>query len=174
MDTDIVKKRAKIILPILVFMAILSFISAISFMALGEFYSNAVGVSIIPILIGIFLIYEIIRIKTIIPPEPADILAFGKYGILSTLYWYNQSGVWRNNKKIFSWSDVSDILIIRTWTETGKSKNSIAFTAGEFTTYTFGLVRFVMKNGEYIDIDRVVDPETVVSFIKRMYLKSNL
>jgi hypothetical protein len=173
MDTDIVKKRMRIALPILGFMTFLSFISAIYIMSMGKFYSNAIAGGTIPILIGIFLIYEIKRISTIIPPEPADILTVGKYGILSTLYWYNQSGVWKNNKKIFAWSDVSDIFIMRTWTETGTSKNTIAITAGEFSTYTFGLVRFVMKNGQYIDIDRVVDPEKTVSFIKKMYLKSN-
>jgi len=168
MDTDIVKKRARIIIPVLVFMVFLSFISAIPFIALGNTVSG-----IISILIGIFLIYEIKRIKSIIPPEPADILSVGKYGILSTIYWYNKSGVWKNNKMIFTWSDVSDVFIIRTWTETGRSSRTILSTTGEFLTYTFGLVRFVMKNGEYIDIDRVVDPETVVSFIKKMYLKSN-
>jgi len=168
MDTDIVKKRARIIIPVLVFMVFLSFISAIPFIALGNTVSG-----IISILIGIFLIYEIKRIKSIIPPEPADILSVGKYGILSTIYWYNKSGVWKNNKMIFTWSDISDVFIIRTWTETGRSSRTILSTTGEFLTYTFGLVRFVMKNGEYIDIDRVVDPETVVSFIKKMYLKSN-
>jgi hypothetical protein len=168
MDTDIVKKRARIIVPVLVFMVFLSFISAIPFIALG----NTV-LSVISILIGIFLIYEIKRIKSIIPPEPADILSVGKYGILSTIYWYNKSGVWKNNKMIFTWSDISDVFIIRTWTETGRSTRTILSTTGEFLTYTFGLVRFIMKNGEYIDIDRVVDPETVVSFIKKMYLKSN-
>lgn len=168
MDTDIVKKRARIIVPVLVFMVFLSFISAIPFIALG----NTV-LSVISILIGIFLIYEIKRIKSIIPPEPADILSVGKYGILSTIYWYNKSGVWKNNKIIFTWSDISDVFIIRTWTETGRSTRTILSTTGEFLTYTFGLVRFIMKNGEYIDIDRVVDPETVVSFIKKMYLKSN-
>ncbi|MCC5447233.1 hypothetical protein [Candidatus Nanobsidianus stetteri] len=168
MDTDIVKKRARIIIPVLVFMVFLSFISAIPFIALG----NTV-LSVISILIGIFLIYEIKRIKSIIPPEPADILSVGKYGILSTIYWYNKSGVWKNNKMIFTWSDISDVFIIRTWTETGRSTRTILSTTGEFLTYTFGLVRFIMKNGEYIDIDRVVDPETVVSFIKKMYLKSN-
>jgi len=161
MDTDIVKKIARIIMPVLVFMIFLSFI-------LGNTVSG-----IILILIGIFLIYEIKRIKSIIPPEPADILSVGKYGILSTIYWYNKSGVWKNNKIIFTWSDISDVFIIRTWTETGRSTRTILSTTGEFLTYTFGLVRFVMKNGEYIDIDRVVDPETVVSFIKKMYLKSN-
>jgi hypothetical protein len=174
MDTDIIKKRARMILPVLGFMAFLSFVSAIYIMFIGKFYSNAIVGGIIPILIGMFLIYEIIRIRTIIPPEPADILAVGKYGILSTLYWYNQNGVWKNNKKIFEWSDVSDIFIIRTWTETSTSKNTIAVTAGEFSTYTFGLVRFVMKNGNYIDIDRVIDPEKTLSFIKKMYLKSGL
>jgi hypothetical protein len=149
-------------------MVFLSFISAIPFIALG----NTV-LSVISILIGIFLIYEIKRIKSIIPPEPADILSVGKYGILSTIYWYNKSGVWKNNKMIFTWSDISDVFIIRTWTETGRSTRTILSTTGEFLTYTFGLVRFIMKNGEYIDIDRVVDPETVVSFIKKMYLKSN-
>jgi len=168
MDTDIVKKRARIIIPVLVFTVFLSFISAIPFIALGNTVSG-----IISILIGIFLIYEIKRIKSIIPPEPADILSVGKYGILSTIYWYNKSGVWKNNKMIFTWSEVSDVFIIRTWTETGRSTRTILSTTGEFLTYTFGLVRFVMKNGEYIDIDRVVDPETVVSFIKKMYLKSN-
>jgi len=168
MDTDIVKKRARIIIPVLVFTVFLSFISAIPFIALGNTVSG-----IISILIGIFLIYEIKRIKSIIPPEPADILSVGKYGILSTIYWYNKSGVWKNNKIIFTWSEVSDVFIIRTWTETGRSTRTILSTTGEFLTYTFGLVRFVMKNGEYIDIDRVVDPETVVSFIKKMYLKSN-
>ncbi|PVU71695.1 hypothetical protein DDW05_00125 [Candidatus Nanobsidianus stetteri] len=168
MDTDIVKKRARIIVPVLVFMVFLSFISAIPFIALG----NTV-LSVISILIGIFLIYEIKRIKSIIPPEPADILSVGKYGILSKIYWYNKSGVWKNNKMIFTWSDISDVFIIRTWTETGRSTRTILSTTGEFLTYTFGLVRFIMKNGEYIDIDRVVDPETVVSFIKKMYLKSN-
>jgi len=168
MDTDIVKKRARIIIPILGFMAFLSFISAIPFIALGN---TVLGV--IAILISIFIIYEIKRIRSIIPPEPADILAIGKYGILSTLYWYNKSGVWKNNKMIFAWNDVSNILIMRTWTETAISKNTIAVTARELTTYTFGLVRFVMKNGEYIDIDRVIDPETVVSFIEKTYLKSN-
>jgi len=168
MDTDIVKKRARIIIPVLVFTVFLSFISAIPFIALGNTVSG-----IISILIGIFLIYEIKRIKSIIPPEPADILSVGKYGILSTIYWYNKSGVWKNNKMIFTWSEVSDVFIIRTWTETGRSSRTILSTTGEFLTYTFGLVRFVMKNGEYIDIDRVVDPETVVSFIKKMYLKSN-
>jgi len=148
-------------MPVLVFMIFLSFI-------LGNTVSG-----IILILIGIFLIYEIKRIKSIIPPEPADILSVGKYGILSTIYWYNKSGVWKNNKIIFTWSDISDVFIIRTWTETGRSTRTILSTTGEFLTYTFGLVRFVMKNGEYIDIDRVVDPETVVSFIKKMYLKSN-
>jgi hypothetical protein len=169
MDTDIVKKRAKIIIPVLVFMVFLSFISAIPFIALGNTVSG-----IISILIGIFLIYEIKRIKSIIPPEPADILSVGKYGILSTIYWYNKSGVWKNNKMIFTWSDISDVFIIRTWTETGRSSRTILSTTGEFLTYTFGLVRFLMKNGEYIDIDRVVDPETVVSFIKKMYLKSKI
>jgi hypothetical protein len=168
MDTDIVKKRAKIIIPVLIFIVFLSFISAIPFIALG----NTV-LSIISILISIFLIYEIKRIKSIIPPEPADILSVGKYGILSTIYWYNKSGVWKNNKIIFTWSDVSDVFIIRTWTETGRSTRTILSTTGEFLTYTFGLVRFIMKNGEYIDIDRVVDPETVVSFIKKMYIRSN-
>ena len=168
MDTDIVKKRARIIIPVLVFTVFLSFISAIPFIALGNTVSG-----IISILIGIFLIYEIKRIKSIIPPEPADILSVGKYGILSTIYWYNKSGVWKNNKMIFTWSEVSDVFIIRTWTETGRSSRTILSTTGEFLTYTFGLVRFVMKNGEYIDVDRVVDPETVVSFIKKMYLKSN-
>jgi len=177
MDTDIVKKRVRIALPILGFMAFLFLVFAIYVMFIGKFSSNAIGGGIILILIGMIPAYGIKRIRTIIPPEPADILAVGKYGTLSTWHWYNQSGVWKNNKKIFAWSDVSDIFIMRTWTETStpiKTYTIADAAAGKPSTYTFGLVRFVMKNGKYIDIDRVVDPEKAVSFIKKMYLKSSL
>jgi hypothetical protein len=119
-------------------------------------------------------IYGIKRIITITPPESADVLAVVKNGILPTWYWYNWSGVWKNNKKIFAWSDVSDIFIMKTWTETStpiKTNNNADTDAGKSYTYTVGLIRFVMKNGEYIDIDRVVDPEKLVYFMKKMYLK---
>ena len=143
-------------------------------MFLEKFSSNAIKWGIITILISMILIYGIKRIITITPPEPADVLAVEKYGILPTWYWYNQSGVWKNNKRIFSWSDVSDIFIMKTWTETStsiKTHNTVDAATVKTSTYTFGLIRFVLKNGKYIDIDGIVDPEKVVSFIKKTYLK---
>jgi hypothetical protein len=83
-------------------------------MFLEKFSSDAIKWGIIIILISMILIYGIKRIITITPPEPADVLAVEKYGILPTWYWYNQSSVWKNNKRIFSWSDVSDIFIMKT------------------------------------------------------------
>lgn len=146
-------------------------------MFLEKFSSDAIKWGIIIILISMILIYGIKRIITITPPEPADVLAVEKYGILPTWYWYNQSGVWKNNKRIFSWSDVSDIFIMKTWTETStsiKTHNTADAATVKTSTYTFGLIRFVLKNGKYIDIDGIVDPEKVVSFIKKTYLKSSL
>ncbi len=174
MDTDIIKKRERLSLLILGFVAFLILVFNIFVMFIMGFSSDAIKYGIILILISMILIYGIKRIITITPPEPADVLAVVKYGILPTWYWYNRNGVWKNNKKIFSWGDVSDIFIMRTWTETSKSikTDTTANDASEKTsTYTLGLIRFVMKNGEYIDIDRVVDPEKVVFFIKKTYLK---
>ena len=86
MDTDIVKKRVRVALPILGFMAFLFLVFAIYVMFIGKFSSNAIVGGIIPLLIGMIPIYGIKRLRTIIPPEPADVLAVVKYGTLSTWY----------------------------------------------------------------------------------------
>jgi len=174
MDTDIIKKREKMALIILGSMAFLYLFSAIYFMFIWNPSNNNIVENIIIILIGMIPFYIIKRIVTITPPEPADILAVKKNGTLQIWYWYSQSGVWKNSKKIFAWSDVSDIFIMRTWIETNKSTNTNT-TADNIiektSTYKFGLIRFVMKNGNYINIDGVADPEKVVYFIKKVYLK---
>ena len=162
MDTDIIKKRERVALLILGFVTFLILVSTIFVMFLEKFSSDAIKWGIIIILISMILIYGIKRIITITPPEPADVLAVEKYGILPTWYWYNQSGVWKNNKRIFSWSDVSDIFIMKTWTETStsiKTHNTADAATVKTSTYTFGLIRFVLKNGKYIDIDGIVDPK---------------
>jgi len=176
MYSDIVKKRERISLLILGFIVFLILVSDIFVMFIIKFSSDTIEYSMILILISMISIYVIKRIITITPPEPADVLAVVKNGILPTWYWYNRSGVWKNNKKIFAWSDISDIFIMKTWTETStpiKTNTNADTDTGKSYTYTVGLIRFVMKNGEYIDIDRVVDPEKLVYFMKKMYLKHN-
>ncbi|MFZ8856115.1 MAG: hypothetical protein ACO2OX_02895 [Candidatus Nanopusillus sp.] len=89
MDTDIIKKRERVALLILGFVTFLILVSTIFVMFLEKFSSDAIKWGIIIILISMILIYGIKRIITITPPEPADVLAVEKYGILPTWYWYN-------------------------------------------------------------------------------------
>ena len=127
------------------------------------------------IIIAIILFSAASKIDNKIPPEPADFIASeGKtFPVFSTWYWMNNKGIWKDNKLLYKWDEIKDVQVLRTWVESipGTRTFTIADVfLNKSNTIVYGTIRLFLNNGETFDIDNVVDPESVVNYIKNVYL----
>ncbi|MEM3355678.1 MAG: hypothetical protein QXS43_09455 [Metallosphaera sp.] len=127
---------------------------------------------------GVFLVMAIIfyilgaRIRKKEPREKVEFL--GGKGLFSSWYWFNEKGIWKDNKFFLPWTAISDILVLRT---SMRYYNRLrTFTVLDATrpnpeSVEFGTIKIVTNDGRQIEINEVVSPRTVVEFIKKTYLK---
>ena len=111
------------------------------------------------------------------PPEPAYFLGSDKrnFAVLGTFYWFNDKGIWKNDKLIATWSDIKDIQIVRTWIETRTRARTgtaldIVLNQGP-DALQYGTVKVFLKDGASFEINYAVDPQNQINFIKNTYLK---
>ncbi|MCP6728450.1 MULTISPECIES: hypothetical protein [Metallosphaera] len=127
---------------------------------------------------GVFLVMAIIfyilgaRIRKKEPREKVEFL--GGKGLFSSWYWFNEKGIWKDNKFFLPWTAISDILVLRT--SMRYYNRSRTFTVLDATrpnpeSVEFGTIKIVTNDGRQIEINEVVSPRTVVEFIKKTYLK---
>ncbi|MEM3721550.1 hypothetical protein, partial [Metallosphaera sp.] len=126
----------------------------------------------------VFLVMAIIfyilgaRIRKKEPREKVEFL--GGKGLFSSWYWFNEKGIWKDNKFFLPWTAISDILVLRT--SMRYYNRSRTFTVLDATrpnpeSVEFGTIKIVTNDGRQIEINEVVSPRTVVEFIKKTYLK---
>ncbi|MEM0054830.1 hypothetical protein [Metallosphaera sp.] len=127
---------------------------------------------------GVFLVMAIIfyilgaRIRKKEPREKVEFL--GGKGLFSSWYWFNEKGIWKDNKFFLPWTAISDILVLRT--SMRHYDRLRTFTVLDATrpnpeSVEFGTIKIVTNDGRQIEINEVVSPRTVVEFIKKTYLK---
>ncbi|WP_338601357.1 hypothetical protein V6M85_13870 [Sulfolobus tengchongensis] len=145
------------------FLTILVIIAAIS--------SNIAATGFLGFFAAIFYAMGI-KIRQKEPKERVEFLA-GK-GLFSSWYWFNEKGIWKDNKFFLQWSEINDILVLRTFM---RHYNRLrTFTVLDATrpnpeSIEFGTIKIITKDGKQIEINEVVDPRTVVDYIKKVYLK---
>ena len=129
---------------------------------------------------GIFLVMAIIfymigaRIRKKEPSEKVEFL--GGKGLFSSWYWFNEKGIWKDNKFFLPWTAISDILVLRTYMRHYNNNILRTFTVLDAIrpnpeSVEFGTIKIVTNDGRQIEINEVVSPHTVVEFIKKTYLK---
>jgi hypothetical protein len=140
----------------------------------GKFGSSIIGN--ISIFIGGFflliLISLIFRFKIIFPPMSAYALA--AKSIFQPFYWYNQNGIWKNNKLIIKWEEIKDLEVLEVKPVVIRRARAYRvfppILNGKRTSYITGSVRFFKEDGGSFDMKGVFDPERTVEHIKNNYL----
>ena len=112
------------------------------------------------------------RIRKKEPSEKVEFL--GGKGLFSSWYWFNEKGIWKDNKFFLPWTAISDILVLRTFVRHYDRLRT--FTVLDVIrpypeSVEFGTIKIVTNDGRQIEINEVVSPHTVVEFIKKTYLK---
>ena len=127
---------------------------------------------------GVFLVMAIIifyilgaRIRKKKPREKVEFL--GGKGLFSSWYWFNEKGIWKDNKFFLPWTAISDILVLRTFVRYYRLRTFTVLDAirPNPESVEFGTIKIVTNDGRQIEINEVVSPHTVVEFIKKTYLK---
>nr|WP_011182884.1 hypothetical protein [Sulfolobus tengchongensis]AAT46513.1 hypothetical protein [Sulfolobus tengchongensis] len=127
---------------------------------------------------GVFLVMAIIfyilgaRIRKKEPREKVEFL--GGKGLFSSWYWFNEKGIWKDNKFFLPWTAISDILVLRTsmrYYNRSRTFTVLGATRPNPESVEFGTIKIVTNDGRQIEINEVVSPRTVVEFIKKTYLK---
>ncbi|BBG25018.1 hypothetical protein [Sulfuracidifex tepidarius] len=155
MSSDIGRIKRKLMLPVVIGIFLTLFFSFASYASLDTgletSYMFLVSlIIIVTIFLGFPLALAILIMKTRFPKEPAIILARGW-----NYFWINEKGVWRNNKLMFTWDQVRDVQVIKTWFDGKEMKGNLK----------------VFLNDKNIEINNTVDPNNIVSYIKNVYLK---
>ncbi|MEM3988678.1 MAG: hypothetical protein QXZ22_08815 [Sulfolobales archaeon] len=127
---------------------------------------------------GVFLVMAIIfyiigaRIRKKEPREKVEFL--GGKGLFSSWYWFNEKGIWKDNKFFLPWTAISDILVLRTFMrhyDRLRTFTVLDAIRPNPESVEFGTIKIVTNDGRQIEINEVVSPRTVVEFIKKTYLK---
>ena len=126
---------------------------------------------------GGFLVMAIIfymigaRIRKKEPSEKVEFL--GGKGLFSSWYWFNEKGIWKDNKFFLPWTAISDILVLRTFVRYYRLRTFTVLDdiRPNSESVEFGTIKIVTNDGRQIEINEVVSPRTVVEFIKKTYLK---
>ena len=128
---------------------------------------------------GVFLVMAIIifyilgaRIRKKEPRERVEFL--GGKGLFSPWYWFNETGIWKDNKFFLPWTAISDILVLRTFVrhyDRLRTFTLLDVIRPHPESEEFGTIKIVTNDGRQIEINEVVSPHTVVEFIKKTYLK---
>ena len=111
------------------------------------------------------------RIRKKEPSEKVEFL--GGKGLFSSWYWFNEKGIWKDNKFFLPWTAISDILVLRTFVRYYRLRTFTVLDdiRPNSESVEFGTIKIVTNDGRQIEINEVVSPHTVVEFIKKTYLK---
>jgi len=106
------------------------------------------------------------------PKEQVEVL--GGKGLFSSWYWFNEKGIWKDNKFFLPWTEINDIIVFRTFMR--HYNRSRTFTVLDATrpnpeSMEFGSIKVITNDGRQIEIKEVISPHSVVDFIKKTYLK---
>jgi len=129
------------------------------------------------LIFGILPLVVAIRSGKKVPPESADFIASDRrsFAVFSSWYWINDKGIWKDNKLLYTWSEIKDIQILRTWVESRTKARTFTVADAALNqgpdAVVYGVVRVFLNDGRSFELNNVVDPERVVNYIKNVYLK---
>ena len=117
--------------------------------------------------------FAYIGVRTLkkVPPTDAYLLGSTRQDIsvLGNLFWFNERGIWLNNRLLCSWDDIKEVEIVKTWT---KEPELLSFLdpLGSTGAFEYGTVRVDLRGGGSIIVPYVADPEERVKLIKSVFL----
>ena len=119
---------------------------------------------------GLPIAYTGVKTLKKVPPTDAYLLGSTRQDVsaLGDLYWFNERGIWLNDRLICPWDDVKEVEIVRTWTEEPKLLSFLDLLAGA-GAFEYGTVKVDLKRGESIMVPYVANPEGVVKLIKSVF-----
>ena len=129
------------------------------------------------LIFGIFPLVVGIRSGKKVPPEFAYFIASGRrtFAVFSPWYWMNDKGIWKDNKLLYTWIEIKDIQVLRTWIETRPQTRTHTVLDAVLNqgpdALVYGVVRVFLNDGRSFELNNVIDPERVVNYIKNVYLK---
>ena len=166
-DISRLKRRAGLVLAFAVAMASVGLL----FIAQGGIAWTAAGIAWIAVF---SLPIAYIGVKTLkkIPPTDAYLLGSSRQDIsaLGDLFWFDEKGIWLNNRLMYSWDDVKEVEIVKTWTKELELLSFLDLLGGT-GAFEYGTVRIDLKGGYSIIVPYVADPEERVKLIKSVFLR---
>ena len=114
-----------------------------------------------------------IGVKTLKKAPPTDAYLLGStrqdISALGNLFWFDERGIWLNNRLLCPWDDVKEVEIVKTWT---KEPELLSFLdpLGGTGAFEYGTVRVDLRGGGSIIVPYVADPEGRVELIKSVFL----